>query len=166
MHATVVQALAEGLTDGGFKISRAAIGDQQALVARRSEFRWEWLGSRMHTFVVVFSAGGLDADRARVLCTQAQNYAINHKGGLPRGLQTGTATVALVIPDKAEEDSVRWFRQEPEHRYAALLLPVLARPASEELVYFMGRWSRGYLYRDYLLGIVRGIIAPAFHGAP
>jgi hypothetical protein len=63
------------------------------------------------------------------------------------------------------EESARWFEQEPTHRRAALLFPVLARPGSEELAYFTGRWSRGYLYRDYLLGIVRDIIAPALGGA-
>lgn len=164
-NKTVVEALADGLTNGGFKASHTAIGDQQALVARRSEFRWGWVASRIHTFVVVFSVGGLGPKRAQALSTEAQDFAIKHKGGLPRGLQTGTATIAVVIPDEADEDSVRWFRQEPKHRYAALLFPVLARPGSEELVYFTGRWSRGYIYRDYLFGIVRDIVAPALDGA-
>jgi hypothetical protein len=151
-----VASLTAGLANGGFKTARAAVGDQQALVARRSEFRWEWVGSRMHTFVVALSAAELEANRAQALSTEAQDYAIKHKGGLPRGLQTGTATIAVIISDEADEESVAWFKQEPTHRYAALLFPVLARPGSEELAYFSGRWSRGYLYRDYLLGIVRG----------
>ena len=162
---TVVEAIAAGLTDGGFETSRTGVGDQRALVARRSEFRWEWMGSRLHTFVVVFSVGGLDRTRAQALSTEAQDYAIKHKGGLPRGLQTGTATIAVVITDEADEESVQWFRQEPKHRYAALLFPVLARPGSDELVYFTGRWSRGYLYRDYLLDVVRDIVGPALDRA-
>lgn len=162
---TVVDTLADALTNGGFKTWRTDVGEQPALVARRSEFRWEWMGSRMHTFVVAFTVGQLGPKRAQTLSNEAQNYAIKHKGGLPRGLQTGTATIAVVIPDQADEDSVRWFRQEPKQRFAALLLPVLARPGSEPLVYFTGRWSRGYLYRDYLLGIVRDIVAPALDGA-
>ncbi len=164
-NTTVVEALADGLTNGGFETSHTAIGDQQALVARRSEFRWEWAASRMHTFVVVFSVGGLGPKRAQVLSTEAQDFAIKHKGGLPRGLQTGTATIAVFIPYEAGEDSVRWFRQQPKHRYAALLFPVLARPGSEELVYFTGHRSRGYIYRDYLFGIVRDIVGPALDGA-
>lgn len=161
---TTVDALAAGLANGGFKTARAAVGDHQALVARRSEFRWEWVGSRIHTFVVALSAVELDANRAQALSTEAQDYAIKHKGGLPRGLQTGTATIAVIISDEADEQSVAWFEQDPKHRRAALLFPVLARPASEELAYFIGRWSRGYLYRDYLLGIVRDIIAPVLGG--
>ena len=161
----VVEALAHGLINGGFTTSRTAIGDQQALVGRRAEFRWEWVASRMHTFVVVFSVGGLGPKQAQALSTEAQDYAIKHKGGLPRGLQTGTATIAVIIPDEAGEDSARWFRKEPTHRYAALLFPVLARPGSGELTYFTGRWSRGYVYRDYLLGIVRHIVAPALDDA-
>jgi hypothetical protein len=132
-NARVLDGLADGLTIDGFKTSRAAVGDEQALVARRSEFRWEWVGTRMHTFVVVFSVGELAPDQAQAFPAEAQDYAIKHKGGLPRGLQTGTATIAVVIADRADEASVQWFKQEPKHRYAALLLPVLARPGSREL---------------------------------
>jgi hypothetical protein len=115
--------------------SRTTVGDEHAFLARRSEFRWEWVGIRMHTFVVVFSVGELAPDRTRAFPAEAQAHAIKHKGGLPRGLQTRIATIAVVINDSADEDSVHWFKHEPRYRCAALLLPVLARPTISELVY-------------------------------
>jgi hypothetical protein len=157
-------ALAAALAGAGFQTDRATIGAQQVLVARRSEFRWEWIATRLHTFVVVFALDGLAADRAEELTSHAQEYAIQHKGGLPRGLQNGTVTIPVFLCRQTDEETERWFGTEPKHRYAAMCFPVLAEPDAAEPRYFNGRWTRGGVYASYVVGIVRDLIAPALRG--
>jgi hypothetical protein len=158
-----MERLAAGLSDAGFKTDHSTVGDQRVLVARRSEFRWEWIATRLHTFVVAFTLDELDAGDAEHLSAEAQEYAIRHKGGLPRGLQNGTVTIPVFLCAQSEE-AERWFEREPKHRFAAMRFPVLANPKTGELSYFKGRWTRGGIYAGYVVGVVRDVIAPALGG--
>jgi hypothetical protein len=158
------EGLAAGLADAGFQMGHSTVGGHPVLVARRSEFRWKWIASRLHTFVVAFALDELSAECADQLTGEAQEYAIKHKGGWPRGLQTGTMTISVFVCHGADEEAGRWFEREPKHRYAAMRFPVLANPVAGELSYFKGRWTRGYIYADYIVGIVREVLAPAVRG--
>jgi hypothetical protein len=100
-------------------------------------------------------------DAAERLVAAAQQYAIGHKPGLPRGLQTGTATVATLLCADPSDDLQAWFRNEPRHRYAAIRLPVLADPANQRLVWFTGRMSRGYIYARHLRDLIESVLAPS-----
>lgn len=95
----------------------------------------------------------------------SQAFAIKHKGGLSRGLQTGSATLATFLCRSASADVIQWFKAEPHHRYAALRLPVLADLATRKLTWFSGRMSRGFLYQQHLNQIVRDVIAPGVNTA-
>lgn len=115
----------------------------------------------MHFFVVVFDSPELDVDRAENLTAAAQQYAIKHKGGLPRGLQTATATVAVFL-SRPSESLQAWFAADTRHRFAALRFPVLADPDAGSVTYFKGRMARGSVYQADLRTIADDIVKPAF----
>jgi hypothetical protein len=140
---------------------RASVGEHDVLVARRSDFRLRWLATRVHTFIVVFSVDELNPDRAAELTRAAQDYAIEHKGGVPRGLQTGTATIPIFLCANADDATASWFARGPTFRFAALGFPVLADMEKATLTYFAGRWKLGQIYRTYIVGLVTDTIAPA-----
>jgi len=83
-----LRTLAQTLREASCGVSRDSISGREALVARRSDFRWTWVASRLHTFVITFTVAGLTPSDADRLVAAAQRYAIDHKPGLPRGLQT------------------------------------------------------------------------------
>jgi hypothetical protein len=159
--AEAIEVLGTRLTSAGYKTGQATIAGCDALVARRSNFRLKWWATRLHSFVVPFVTPELDEQLAEELTAAAQQHAIEHKGGLPRGLQTGTATVVVFL-SKAERPVVRsWFARQPEHRNAALRFPVLAELATGALTYFEGRMPLGWVYAEHLRGVVEGIVRPA-----
>jgi hypothetical protein len=156
-----LRALDANLVAADFTTSEASIGGRAALVGRRSEFRWAWVATRLHTFVVAFAANGLDAGLAADLTAAAQAYAIKHKGGLPRGLQNGTATIAVFVGAASDPGLRDWFGAKPRQRYAALRLPVLIDLESGELVYFSRQMRTGGIYGNYLHRVIDDVIAPA-----
>jgi hypothetical protein len=161
MAARELENLAEALGTKEFTVEpRRAVGGEEALVGRRSDFSWSWFGARLHPFVVAFAEIELTTARAVELTAAAQEFAIKHKGGLPRGLQTGTATLATFLCRSPSDDLTEWFRAEPQHRYAALRLPVLLDLDARKLTWFSGRMSRGFLYQQHLNQIVRDVIEP------
>ncbi len=161
MAASDVENLAEALKTGKFAVDRARrIGGKEVLVGRRSDFKWSWLASRLHTFVVAFEENELTTQRAEELTAAAQQFAIDHKGGLPRGLQTGTATLATFLSPSPAPEAIDWFKHQPHHRYAALRLPILADLNTRKLAWFSDPMTRGYIYQQHLHQVVREIIAP------
>lgn len=154
-------ALSRRLTDAGFRVEHARIAGREALVGRRAEFRLRWIATRLHTFVVVFEVQGLDATLAEQLSAAAQQFSIDHKGGLPRGLQTGSATISVFLDPHPTAAVGGWFAGKPKHRFAALRLPVLADLGAGSVTYFTAGQAVGSLYASYLHGIVRDVVRPA-----
>jgi hypothetical protein len=156
-----VEALGQALNRAGFRLEHATVAGVGALVARKPEFRWTWFGTRLHTFVVVLDAPGATQAAAADLVAAAQQYAIENKGGLPRGLQTGTATIAVLLADDPPPDVREWFAAAPKHRYGALSVPVLAEPRTGSVTTFSGKRFVGSVYASHLRGVVDDVIAPA-----
>ena len=163
MEATeVIAALTQRLTQGGYEAENVTIEGRDSLVGRRSDFRWMWFATRLHTFVVVFHIRDLSEDLAEELTSAAQKYAIEHKGGLPRGLQTGTAAVVVFLSDPSWPSVASWFNQSPtQRRFAALRFPVLVELGSGALTYYRGRMTLGWVYAGHLRGVAEEVIAPA-----
>jgi hypothetical protein len=147
----------------GFAVHEfVAVSDAEALIARRS--RW-LLAGKMHEFVVVFTVDGLSGEGAARLARAAQSHAMRHKGGLPRGLQTGTVTTVVFLDEDSQEGAVKWVDQSPVHRYAAMLFTVLIDVTKHEAVYWDGRWTRGWIFRGPTLESLReNILLPLSDG--
>jgi hypothetical protein len=118
------------------------------------------VGTRLHTFVIAFTVRDLDPTIAAELTAAAQQYAIRNKGGLPRGLQTGSATVAAFLTDCDAAHVRSWFELKPQHRFAALRFPVLLEVGSGRVTYFRDRLRAGAVYSGHLQALVGDIIAP------
>jgi hypothetical protein len=163
-----ISRLTRTLEENEFSVvnSEEELSGNPLLIARRRNFRWSWVAVRLHLFVVVFEEADLSPERAEELSAAAQQYAIKHKGGLPRGLQTGTATFATFITGAPADAVTRWFRNEHTHRYAALRIPVLADLEARKLTWFSGRMSRGHVFQQDFHHIVREVLAPGLNCSP
>ena len=156
-----VEEIGARRADAGFSQQRVKLAGHDALVARRSDFRWEWVATRLHTFVMAFHVPELDEQLAEDLTAAAQQYAIKHKGGLPRGLQTGSAAVPVFLSREPHPALHPWFSAEPRHRFAALRFPVLVELDAPTLTYFQGRAQKGGVYLGHLRRVVRATVDPA-----
>ena len=158
--AEVIAGLERRLGDDGYGVGHETIAGHAALVGRRSDFRWRWLGTRLHTFVVAFATPGLRGDLAAWLAAAAHQYSIDAKGGLPRGLQTGTAAVPVLVADSADPAARAWAAAVPAHRFGALVFPVLVESDFGTVTCFRERMRIGGIYAGHLRGVVRDIVEP------
>lgn len=150
------------LVTDGFRVEadNATILGHEVLVARQSAFRLEWFATRLRVFVVVVEMPDLDEETVEAFTAAAQQYAIDHKGGIPRGLQTGTAAVPIFLSRDPRPDLHEWFGQRPRHRYAALRFPVLAECESATAVFFRRRAFVGGIYMSHLRDVVATALGP------
>lgn len=164
--AEAQQALRQRLPAAGFELEETTVAAVEALVARRSEFRWRWAATRLHVFVVVLYVDRLDEGEAEDLTGAAQRYAIDHKGGLPRGLQTGTVAVAVLLTDDSEGAVHSWPASNQQHRFGAARFPVLVELTSNAVSYPNRRHAKVGVYAPYLFGLVEDVIVPAVTSPP
>jgi hypothetical protein len=156
-----LERLDHALALGGFETRSVDIAGHGALVGRRSDFRWRWFGTRLHTFVVVFTLADLPKALADELTEAAQQYSIDEKGGLPRGFQTGVATIPVFVINGADDETREWFRVKPKPRFASVRFPVLVELKNPTPAHFEGQMMIGRVYLGHLRRIVDDVIAPA-----
>lgn len=150
--------LASTLTANGFKMTgEAGFGETTAQVARRAD----WLSlMHIHTFVVIFTIDRLEIEQAEALSDAARDYAIKHKGGMPRKLQTGTITLPTFVSRAPSDELRQWFKREHNHRQAAMEFPVLADIDAHRITMLEGSPKRGFFFETYLRGVVRDTLGP------
>ncbi len=149
--------LATSLEAHDYSVSRGVeVGGETAVVARRA--RWA-ATARLHTFILVFEIQELTIDAIENASSAALDYSIRTKGGLPRGLQTGTFTFATFVGQTPEKVIRDWFLREHTHRRAAMQLPLLADLESGNLVSYSGRLSKGSAFQPICDEVRRQVAA-------
>jgi hypothetical protein len=161
MAGDPVAEIGAALAGAGYTTSNATLDGSPVLVARTTVFRWRWFATRLHTFVVVAqfepAPDGAELDRFLEL---ASRYGAANKDGLPAGLQTGTAAIAVAVVDHATAASTAWAARVRGRGFASIPYPVLAN-LETATVEHPGRMVLGAVYGSYLAGIADRLVAPA-----
>ena len=160
----VVDRIRDSLNAAGMGPTTTAVGGQEVLLGRLSQFRWRWLATRLHTWVMAtsFPAGATAATLDEFL-TWAVRHASTNKGGLPAGLQTGSAVVAVAVVPRADEALTMWAQTPHGSKFGAVAYPVLVDVASG-VVAQPARMKAGAVYLPHLRRVVDALVRPAVAG--
>jgi hypothetical protein len=155
----VVADIGRRLEEAGYETSTISLDGLTALVGRRSDFRLRWFGTRLHTFVFVAAFGHPPREELDRFAAAASKFAIENKGGLPRGLQTGTAAVPVAVVDQVRPEIAEWAGR-TFRKFAAIGYPVLVETSTGR-VHRPGRMVAGAVYDAHLRGIADKIVGGA-----
>jgi hypothetical protein len=158
----LLAAVGAALEAAGYGVTNVTLDGQPALVGRASKFRWRWMATRLHTFVVVAGFDPVPGDEAPLdrFLELAGSYARQNKGGLPAGFQTGTAVVAVALVDGASTASRTWALRAHGRKYGHVAYPVTADTETGEVVH-PPPMIVGAIYNRHLKAIAEQIVAPA-----
>ena len=161
-----LNAVRAALGSRGFELSRAVVAGRPADAGRRSDFRWTWFWSRLHTSVLVasFPAGEGRAAPLDAFLEAASRWAVaNRRGSRFLGFQSGTAAVAVaVFPDGAGE-AAAWAQRSHGQHYAALAYPVAVDLRSGRVTQ-PGRMIVGGVFARFLRRVVRDTVEAPLRG--
>jgi hypothetical protein len=157
-----VARIGASLEIAGYEPEQELLGDRQVLVGRISMFRWRWFATRLHTFVAVAAFPPLGTHREALddylhRCTE---LAIARKGGLPRGLQTGVAIVAVAVTSGADDSLRDWATKVHGRQFAAIPFPVVADTAARTVTRPQ-RMMIGAIYAGHLRRVVDAHVTAA-----
>jgi hypothetical protein len=143
----------------GMQPGRVTLGSgRAALVGRTSEFRWRWMATRLHTFLVAAPVPP-EADGAQLdgFIADATRYAKDNKGGMPRGLQTGVAVLVVAVTAGASPAAGQWAANVHGRQFAAIPWPVLADTESGTIVQPQ-KMKLGGIYKAYLQDMTNRLV--------
>jgi hypothetical protein len=153
------RAVVQQLQDDGYSVDVATVAHVPARIACRTIFRWQWLATRLHVFVVAFQTAVADVEEAERRADGALEYALSHRGGLPRGVQTGVVSAVVLAADRIDAELRNWAGRTPRPPFAAFRLPIVVDLQTGETIYPRQRGFRGIVYATFLQGLVDRIEA-------
>ena len=149
----------------GFTTYDDSLNGLRVLVARTSQFRFRWVATKLHTFLVatVFPPGTATPDQLDGFMQAALGYAQAHKGGLPVGLQTGLAAISVAVTEYTDPAAQSWAATPHGRKFGMLTFPVLL-DVTTGAVTRPPRLVVGGVYSGYLKGIVAKHVVAAVGG--
>jgi hypothetical protein len=163
MSSANLSKLSSRLTSKGYEISGAKFDSREVLVGRHSDFKVQWLLTTLHTFVfaVDFSDEPLDEELLDKYMDVASGYAIKSKGGLPRGLQSGSAAVVVAISANPSAEAQQWASRQRGRRFAATTFPVVLSSTTGKVTH-PGPAILGAIYNSHLRKVADDVVGGAF----
>ena len=102
----------------------------------------------MNVFSVIANFDTVDAKTAEAFTKAADEYAKSNNSGLPRGLQSGIYTLAVIVSQKVDQTAIDYVSKAPPSQWAAIALPVIYNLENDSLHYFTGTPIWGFaMYR-------------------
>jgi hypothetical protein len=120
------------------------------LVGRRAEFRWSWMGTKLHLFTVAAAVQEITIPTIETFTDQVMAYAKKTKGGLPAGLQNGLASFPVLVSDRVDPAAVRWAEAQQRQKWASMSRPVVVDSTQQYVGTYRGTPVIGLAYSSYL----------------
>ncbi len=155
-----------GAVDDRLRVARymrePSAGTDQ-VVAYRSDFRWRWMGSKLHTLVVVSAAPVATDDGLARFAKSSLEWGKVTKGQM-RGMQSGVAVITAVVADHADDSAVEFARTKLVRAYAAFAWPVLVDLGRGQRVSHVGHPMVGALFTGWMRQQIAAVLPEPARG--
>lgn len=145
-----LSALAERLAADGCAPRWEQWPGGRVLVGRRADFRIQWAATRLHLFTIAAAVPEIGTATIEGFTRSAQQYAKEHKGGLPRGFQTGIALFPCLVSEKVDPAAQAWAEAMQQMQFAVMARPVVVDATRGVISAFRRSAFLGWIYAPYL----------------
>jgi hypothetical protein len=144
-----INKVIERITKDGFEIIDATILDQDVKIGTSSKFKLTWFATKLYIFVIMKYKDRITRDYIKQFSKMSLDYAIDHKVGLPRGLQAGMVAFSLLYSEKVDEEAIKWVQKPPSKHFAAMEFPVIFDLNDNEIYYLEKTPAWGAIYYGF-----------------
>jgi hypothetical protein len=162
--AAALASLGASLQQAGWRPFEPPPGTPWRFVARTSKFRMRWMATQLNTFVFgLVVPPGADVAWLDAWLGDAVRVARSAKGGLPAGIQSGTAVMLAAVGTGLSPDLHAWAANVHGRKFAVITYPMLGDTATGALDQ-PKRPVLGAIYHGYLDDLANRFVAPAVAG--
>ena len=141
--------LSSNLQAAGYQVEMHAIGGMPALTGYRSDFKLQWMASKLHTFVTVRSVPVVTADALEAFAKDSLEYTKVAKGAM-RGAQSGVAAIAVLVGESVDPAAAQYARTQLVRNFAAFAWPVAVDLSTGERSSHQGRPTIGAIFTGWM----------------
>lgn len=138
------------MAEAGYEVTPSAVvGGTPALVGHTSEFRWQWMATRLHLLVCVQTVDTVTADALERFTQASLEHALASKGAL-RGFQVGVAAAPVLIGARVDDGARHYAEHRLVRRYGAFAWPVAIDASTGQVHRHTGRPKIGGIYAAWM----------------
>jgi hypothetical protein len=108
------------------------------------------MATRLHLFTFAVAVPVVTRVDLEQFTSWAQDFAIEQKGGMPRGAQSGVAVLPALVGDRIEPDAAAWAAAKQRVRFACLTRPVAVDTSRAAAYCFRRTAFLGLVYSGHL----------------
>jgi hypothetical protein len=150
----------ERMGAAGFTVSGERLPVGPVSVGYRRRFRFRWLATKLHLFVLVLEVPTIDASTLEQFLVESNAYAREHTRWWARGVQQAVAVVPVVVSGVATGPAVTVVEQLPRRDAGLMTLPRLVDTTTGRTHAFDGKVVFGAVYRPWIDEQVAALLAP------
>lgn len=83
------------------------------------------LDTKINVFFIITKTDSVTKQDIKDFSNQCCEYALKNKKGLPRGLNSGVMSIAMVLSNSIENDAMKWVQTAPPKHLGLFELPVI-----------------------------------------
>lgn len=118
-------------------------------------FKWRWIATKLKISTFVTCAERVGRDDMAAYDEKWFKYALEHRRGLPRGLQNGLVVFNVLASHDVQEGARAFVRERPKKYYSAFVYPILADLANDRLCYYEGDIIWGKMYVRFMQNYIK-----------
>lgn len=142
----MLQSIYDRFVNDEFTMGETNLSDIRAVVAKKGQFKWSWLATKMHFFAIFGVVDHVSLSLIQNFTKEAFKFTKANYDGLPRGLQSGYACLSALISANVDSDAAEWTHKTPEKHFASFEIPIIKDISNNELHYFRKKPIWGRLY--------------------
>lgn len=130
----------------GFKLQKDTVDSFEVTIATKSEFKLSWYAAQIKFFAIMGVSNNITKETIENYSKICIDYAIKNKKGLPRGLQSGIVSFALLVSLNVDEDAKKFAQERPKKHFAAFEMPLVFDLKENKLYYYEKTPNWGFIY--------------------
>ena len=122
------------------------------------KFKWSWFATQLNTFIIIGKTDQqIDRQSIEDFSESCYEYSLKNYKGLPRGLQSGVASIAILQGSDIDSEAEDFCEKLSEKHWGAVEIPVLYDINKNRTIRFITKPLWGTIYFPYLAKTIDSI---------
>ena len=144
----------------GFTLQEDKIDSFNVTVATKSQFKVSWFASQLNFFAIIGVSKHITKETIENYSKNCIDYAKKNNKGLPRGLQSGVVSFALLVSSNVDEEAKKFAQKRPKKHFAAFEMPVIFDLKENKLYYYDKTPFWGSIYYESFRNFIETYFKP------
>lgn len=137
--------------------SNESLLGRPTIIGYDKKFKLQWFATQLNTFIIAMDLGAetVSVPAFEAVLNESWGYAKFHHNGLPRGFQSASAVITILISSHVDQHAIDYCRElRAGKKWAGCSVPVAIDTTHNHLHYFTKTPFWGAIYFPYIKNLI------------